>query len=95
MFNLFKKKNISPAVSGDVHALKTDRQVVHHNFVKENILGFSACLFSLMFHFVLRDIILSKTFTFGDQVLFIFFFCFNMGILTLMLFQLRDKMLMW
>jgi hypothetical protein len=94
MFNFFKKQNASPVVSGDIHALKTNRQLVRDHFVKQNILGLASCVFTLFFNFVLKDIMLSKTFTIADQVLFIFFFCLNMSLLTLMLFQLKDKLLM-
>lgn len=94
MFNFFKKKSLSPIVSGNIHALKTDRRLVREHFVKQNILGLMACVFALLFNFVLKDIMLSKTFTIADQVLFAFFFCLNMSLLMLMLFQLKDKLLM-
>lgn len=95
MFNFLKKKNTSPVVSGDIHTLKTDRRLVREHFIKQNLLGLSASVFALFFSFVLKDIMLSKTFTIADQVLFVFFFCLSMSLLTLMLFQLKDSLLMW
>lgn len=94
MFNFLKKKNTSPISNSDARTLRTDRQNIHPGFIKQNLLGFTACLFTLLFSFVLKDIMLSKSFTVADQVLFVIFFCFNMSFLTLMLFQLKDKILM-
>jgi len=94
MFNLLKKKNSSTVVNGDIHALKTDRRLVRDYFVKQNILGLATCIFALFFNFVLKDIMFAQTFTIADQILFIIFFCLNMSLLTLMLFQLKDKLLM-
>ncbi|MDD4784105.1 MAG: hypothetical protein WC483_04435 [Candidatus Paceibacterota bacterium] len=95
MFNLFKNKNLSPVADNPTHKLRTDRQIVHPNFIKQNILGAISCFFAIVFSFVLKDIILAKSFTVGDQIIFIIFFCFNMSFLTLMLFQLKEKLLMY
>lgn len=95
MFNFFKKKALSPIVNNNPRNLKTDRQIIHQGFIKQNILGFTACLFTLFFSFVLKDIMLAKSFTIADQIIFVIFFCFNMSFLTLMLFQLKNKLLMW
>jgi len=95
MFNFLKRKKASYTVSNDMRDLKTDRTILRASFVKQNILGFSSCLFVLLFSLVFKNIMVSKYFNIINQILFLLLFSVTMAFLSLMLFQLNKKLLQW